>query len=149
MTDNPYQDDNSDNAGSDDPIQSALDLVEAQFAPGFESVSVVINPIYPAADLLPTEPFVVVPFQVRAFNNSKPLAGIGATGRNAIFEGVALVNNGTTEIYTDSMCILTELGIQVAMRPPIGLEREIEVADPVPSTSQIAIDQEESLRSDP
>ncbi len=147
MTDNPYQDNSGDNAASDDPIQSALDEVEAQFAPGFESVDVVVNPLYPA-DRLPTEPFVVVPFQVRAFNNSKPLAGIGATGRNAIFEGVALVNNGITEIYTDSMCILTELGIQVAMRPPIGLEREIELANPVPSTSQIAIDQEESLRSE-
>ena len=129
---------------ADDPIQLALDAVEAQIGPAFESVNVVINSLYPA-EHLPTEPFAVVPFQVQAWKHTKPLAGINGTGRNAIFEGVALVNNGVVEIYADSMSILSELGIQVALRPPISLERDIEVEDPVPGATEIAIDQDETM----
>lgn len=117
-----FHDDPADQAAASStgtPLEQVEALVRAQLgAEAFEDLQVVLNPRYQEA----VHPETVVPFQVRAFNQIGGIAGIAPTGRNIVFEGVALQNEDGWELYADSLSILIDLGVAIAFRPPFGTQ---------------------------
>lgn len=125
--------DQTDPAAADPELQEVRALVLAQLGEDtFEDLDVVRNPSYPEAISHPT--YAVVPFQVRGFRQVGRLAGVAPTGRSTVVEGVAMRGaDGRWELFVDSMGILADLGVPVAMRPASPTE-PIEPVPPVPST---------------
>lgn len=135
----------SDTPDETDPDLAEVErLIRAQLGPEtFVNLEVVRNRRYPP--LLSDGPNRVVPFQVRAFQQQQSLAGLAPTGRNTVFEGVAISRDtasGTAwDFYVDSLSILADLGVPIAIRPPLPQSlRPAPGSGPtsVPSTSRLA-----------
>lgn len=113
----------SDVQPDEDPDLAIIErLIRAQFgSEAFVDLEVVRNRRYAP---IPAGSNRVVPFQVRAFRHQQAIAGLAPTGRSTVFEGVAIsrdTSSGVTlwDFYADSLTILTDLGVPIAIRPPL------------------------------
>ena len=133
------------------PPDEVVRLITEQFGgETFERLDVVVNPRYPAP--IEPAPYPVVPFQVCGFNHKRTFAGIAPTGRNLVAEGIAIQGaDGEWEIYADSIKVLCDLGVQVAVRPPAPPDPinsgagQDESSGAVPSTAALGEDQDSAV----
>ncbi|MEZ5408424.1 MAG: hypothetical protein R2761_10385 [Acidimicrobiales bacterium] len=123
----------------DSDLDAIEQLIRTQLGPeSFVNLEVVRNRRY---ELIPAGSNRVVPFQVRAFRQQQAIAGLAPSGRSTVFEGVAISRDtpsGTVwDLYADSLTILTDLGVPIAIRPPLpqspGQDAVPVAAPPVPA----------------